>query len=438
MSYLRKSFIIIAFLSASLSACSSTQDLHFAASGIGTNVYSDDSAEQYRMNKTYFGHLCAMAEIPHGTGPENGPYCLYNEFGVSDWNTMVQAGINDIDLRCDAYLSWLDNRKRSEAPLLKQLSDTATRTQAILRFAGSTNLAIDVVAQAFGYAADSVINYNSRLLFEIDTSTVQALVLGRQNEFREGLTRIAFNNKPAVEHALRSYLRICLPFNIETEVNNVITVYQRTGGEPAMPLISAESAGASVRASRVYTMAPLTARQPINVLPRRTAPVELPRSVRADALFLIKGYTDGDVDDAQDALCVEHGPVGPKTLTGVKIFEQFMRDLPEVKQDGRITDQVEFTILLAKESNEPSCDKSRFRNIYEHKRLRRPEKLGDFIAVLNSKVTTSAPVSETAQLNDPVLRAKIAEANRQFNIDVFNGQAADHVLPALTAKLQFQ
>ena len=136
MSYLNKSFVFVTILAAFLSGCSSTEDVQFATSGIGTNVYSTDAAAQYRMNKTYFGHLCAMGEIPHGAGPEDGPYCLYNEFRESDWNTMVQAGLNDIDLRCDAYLGWLDNRKRSEAPLLQQLSDTATRTQAILRFAG--------------------------------------------------------------------------------------------------------------------------------------------------------------------------------------------------------------------------------------------------------------------------------------------------------------
>ena len=278
-------------------------------------------------------------------------------------------------------------------------------------------------------------NYNSRLLFEIDTSTVQALVLGRQRDFREGLTRIAFNNKPAVEDALRSYLRICLPFTIETEVNNVITVFQRTGGDAPTPLISAETSAASVAASRTFTMAPLTSRQPVNLVKQRA---ELPKSDRVEALFLAKGFTDDDVDAVQDALCVSRGPVGPKTRTGVLIFEEFMGDLPEVKEDGKITDQGEFTALLTSQQGPSTCDKARFRNIFEYKTLNRPEALRGFILILNSKVAAGEPVKDTAQLDDPALRAKIAEANRQFGINVFDGNAKDHVLPATAAKLQFQ
>jgi hypothetical protein len=433
MSYLRKSFVFVTFLAVSLSACSSTQDIHFAASGIGTNVYSDDSAEQYRMNKTYFGHLCAMAEIPHSMGPENGPYCLYNEFGVSDWNTMVQAGINDIDLRCDAYLSWLDNRKRSEAPLLKQLSDTATRTQAILRFAGSTNLAIDVVAQAFGYAADSVINYNSRLLFEIDTSTVQALVLGRQNEFREGLTQIAFNNKPAMEHALRSYLRICLPFNIETEVNNVITVYQRTGGEPVTPLISAESAGASVRAVR-----PFRAADPVTIIReekvRRKPPEPGPRTSK---LFINPQlFSNKDVNDAQAALCIAPGSdVGDETLTGVRIFESLLEGSPTVKVDGKITDNTELQALVHLKPGQPICDRTQHRNVYEHLKLDKAAMPG-LIKLLNKELADMPPLDEKSQLTEAV-RERIALINQRAGVKVPSDKAIKQFFPGTAAALKF-
>ena len=400
-------------------------DVRLASSGIGTALHSEETAAYFPVHRTYFGYLCATAEVPHrsGSATADSPDCLYQEFGPNDWNTVVQAGLNDLDLRCDSYLAWLDNRKRSQSPLLKQLSDTATRTQAILRFAGASNLAIDVVAQAFGYAADSVINYNSRLLFEIDTSTVQALVLGRQRDFRTELVGMMFNNKPAVEHALRSYLRICLPFTIETDINNIITVYQRTEAAPSSPLISAESSRAAIGATRR-----LTADMPVSTTIVR--PPVLP-SVRVTELFAPGSrYGDADVDQVQEAFCLSPGPVGRQTKIAVRIFETYRGNSPLVKKDGRITDKDEYALAV----KSGKCDAAQFKNIHEVEKLNTPARVKAFLNRLNEKVEGD-PVNIEAGLNDPAVRKKIAQANQHFQIETYDDIAKDQVLPALYSSL---
>jgi hypothetical protein len=422
MSYLKlhKALIAVLFL---VSGCSSMEDIRFASAGIGTDVHITGAASQYQVNKVYFGYLCGMAEVPYDQGGTEEPYCRYGEFSGIHWNTLVQAGMNDIDQRCDAYLAWLDNRKRSEGAILAQLSDTSTTTLAILRASGAASLAFDVVAQAFGFAANSVKNYNSRLLFEIETSTVQALVLNRQREFREGIQTAQFDNKPAVEHALRSYLRICLPFTIETEINNVMTVFQRTGEGPKDGLINTGTTEAAIRA-----MNPLRADDPVSDGRKRKP---LPESERAAALFVTPAnYTDRDVDLVQEALCIPPGNVGPKTRVAVRIFETVKVREPQVTKDGKITDERENALVTRR----GKCDTKLFKNIYEIENLDTPARVKVFIQTLNEKVA-GEPANENADLSDPGVRRKITEANQSFRLETYDEIAKDQVLPALYSAL---
>jgi hypothetical protein len=55
---------------------------------------------------------------------------------------------------------------------------------------------------------------------------VQTLVLRRRADYRLQLRGVRVQNKPAVVHALRSYLNICPPFTIETDINSTIAVQQ--------------------------------------------------------------------------------------------------------------------------------------------------------------------------------------------------------------------
>jgi hypothetical protein len=61
----------------------------FPSTGIGTTLSSGEAGDEFRVQKIYFGYLCTHAEIPHaGSVDGQDPDCLYDEFSVSDWNTL--------------------------------------------------------------------------------------------------------------------------------------------------------------------------------------------------------------------------------------------------------------------------------------------------------------------------------------------------------------
>ena len=94
-------------------------------------------------------------------------------------------------------------------------------------------------------------------MLEVNHSTVQQVVLTRQTKFREDLlgnqamhmSPVIIASRPAAIYALRSYLRLCMPITIETEINTTVAVFER-GGAPALmhknPMISAKSVGPTV------------------------------------------------------------------------------------------------------------------------------------------------------------------------------------------------
>jgi hypothetical protein len=83
------------------------------------------------------------------------------------------------------------------------------------------------VGIAFGLAADTFTNISSRLLLEVNHSTVQSVVLGYQADFRAKNLKVIIDNRPAAIYLLRSYLRLCMPYSIETSIKNTVTIYHR-------------------------------------------------------------------------------------------------------------------------------------------------------------------------------------------------------------------
>jgi hypothetical protein len=194
--------------------------------GIGNNLYSEDIVQTTQYQDIYLTELCRQA-LPVLSSAEG--QCLNASLGPNDWNLLVQAGLNDVDRRCDSYLAWLDDRRRTNSAVLKELGDITVASQAIMRVAGVSANPITLAGLAFGLAADTFTNVNSRLLIEVDKTTVQTLVLRRRNDYRVSLHSIRIENRPAAVHALRSYLNICTPFTIETDINATITVFQQVG-----------------------------------------------------------------------------------------------------------------------------------------------------------------------------------------------------------------
>jgi hypothetical protein len=229
-------------LAMALAGCD-TLDGRYLREGIGTNLYTAELIDGAQLQELYVGYICQQAGLAYEA---SGDALVCREAPVStNWAVFVQAGMNDIDRRCDGYLSWLDNRRRWIGPFHQQILDTQTATVAILAATlVDPTKAIAVVGAAFGFASHTFTNFNNRFLFEVEKSTVQSVVLTRQQEFRKDLP-IIINNRPAAIYALRQYLRLCMPMTIETQINTTVKLFERGGAQAlnqarAHPMIDAK------------------------------------------------------------------------------------------------------------------------------------------------------------------------------------------------------
>src|SRR5262249_17582656 len=178
------------------------------------------------LQDVYIYELCRQAGVVQvaSTSIDAVPAC-------PNWGLVTLAGLNDIDQRCDAYLAWLDDKRPSREPILSEISAIAGATAAILRTTGVGVNPITLVGIAFGLASNTFTNIRSRLLLEADHSTVQSVVLSRQQDFRSRLKPQSINNRADAIYAMRSYLRICMPMTIEMNINTTVTLVEAAGAD---------------------------------------------------------------------------------------------------------------------------------------------------------------------------------------------------------------
>ncbi|WP_155256431.1 hypothetical protein [Mesorhizobium loti] len=219
--------------------------------GVGTKLNPGNLPAQTDLQNAYVEEICQQAGL-QPTASNGVTSCGSSPYDAGTWWLFVQAGMNDIDQRCDSYLVWLDDAQRSREPVLDELSQLSTTAQTIMRSTGVGANPITIVGAAFGLASGTFTNVYSRMIITMPHSTIQAVVLSRQKEYREQLIgnstnrpQVAIVNRPAALYALRSYLRLCMPMTIETEINNTIATFERNGadGLEKDSLISAQSAG---------------------------------------------------------------------------------------------------------------------------------------------------------------------------------------------------
>jgi len=304
--------------------------------GVGTDLSRPDIAAVTRSQDIYIGYICQQAGLDVVRSGD-AVRCSDDSVGSRNWALIVQAGMNDIDQRCDAYLAWLDDRRRSRAPILNQITAISTATQSIARFSGVEGNSLSIVAEAFGIASHTFNNLNSRLILEVNHSTVQSVVVNRRNEYRIGMGATRIDNRPAAIHALRSYLNICMPFTIEMEINTTITAFQ-FGGPSALDRPPPNSPD-TVRGS----MAAVIPREQIS-RPKR------PELKRDEELAKIFDNYNPAVHDAaylrriQDSLCApqnEFGKPGPVTMGLVRIFEsayRYRQGTAPARRNGKLDD----------------------------------------------------------------------------------------------------
>jgi hypothetical protein len=252
---------IAGFALSLLTAGCNTVEERLIEQGIGTELPAVDIAESTRKLNDYLFYLCDQAGIATTAvvdGLASPVACGTN--GPVGWTPIVKAGFNDIDRRCDSYLAWLNSRRRNQAAILNQIHDTRTFTEALLFTTGVSAAPITIAGLAFGLASNTFTNYYSRLLFEVEKSTVGVVVREKRLEYRAKFNMLVTNQPDAV-HLLREYLLVCTPFYFEDLVN------QRTrdsvaGNVPA-DVNDADQIRRSVVAGSLIGSIPKTPRDPL-------------------------------------------------------------------------------------------------------------------------------------------------------------------------------
>ncbi len=375
-----------------LAGCGRIADNRKFLHGIGTDLNTSDLGEQTRILQIYFGHICAQAGLTIGNDADGIPKCNYAKFADSTayWNVFVVQGMNDVDRRCDAYLAWLDDKRRSRESKLRQITDIRTATVAIMSFTGSGTTPMDVVGLAFGLLTDTVGNYHSRLLLEMEGSTVQAVVFRERARLRSEINSIDFASKPDAYHAIRSYLNICLPHTIETEINNTITVDKRAPDSETKPLISATTR--------------FTSRSRFVPPGRATSTDE-----EAKKIFRFpKGFFRADVEDMQRRICAKpDGIVGPGTKEAIYAVEDLIYSGDVSKFDGFLNN----TELQSINGYIPSvCNYTSFNSRFELIISRNPDFKQKIVAALNILVP-SANLDVNMKIESERFRNSIITAN---------------------------
>src|SRR5258708_37650736 len=141
-------------------------DQRYVREGAGTDLYWSGLADATYLQELYIGYICQQAGLPV-VAQGDGPRCNDITFGPRDWGVFVQAGMNDIDKRCDAYLAWMDEKKRSSGPILQEIVDIHAATSAIFLATGVGAVPMGIATAAFGLASNTFTNLNHRLIFEL-------------------------------------------------------------------------------------------------------------------------------------------------------------------------------------------------------------------------------------------------------------------------------
>jgi hypothetical protein len=229
-------------LGVTMSGCGVVDDNSYSTrDGVGAKLQWSNLSEETQLLNDYVSLICQQADLVRvyrdGTIPECRP-------SGAEWAIFVQAGMNDIDRRCDGFLNYIDYLRRSRVHWLNQLTQTLAATSTVMGATGASAKSMEIVTAAFGLAANSLTNSTERLLTLAEHSTVQSVVLGEQRKFRIDVRTLGpqINNRPAAIHTLRNYLRICMPMTIEQQINSTVTIYQQGGmvaldRKDAMPLI---------------------------------------------------------------------------------------------------------------------------------------------------------------------------------------------------------
>jgi hypothetical protein len=229
--------VTLVMLAALLSGCVGVRPDPMLRTGPGVN-FDPQEVEAFRkaqddvLNQLY---LSAGLAKDNDTGIVKAP-----TDDAAEWGKVINAGMDYADQRCEAYMHALFRLNRDKNTAISQIGLVGAATAGILAAVAATAKEVAITAILFGLAASTVENYSSNLLYELEPSSVRTLVRGLQAGYKGALpVPLNYNTRPGAVAVIRGYAALCVPANIEAEVNLAIKKSQpdakRGVGETGQP-----------------------------------------------------------------------------------------------------------------------------------------------------------------------------------------------------------
>ncbi|MEN0116576.1 MAG: hypothetical protein AAGD15_07615 [Agrobacterium cavarae] len=401
--------LLLLFLTA-LNLISCTQD--YGTVGVGHELYTAQMPNDTRNISSYFSQLCAQSRLVTG----------YSSVTCSDYSEIVQSGFNDIDQRCDRYLTWIDIKRAEGAQVKSGLLSVAATAMTVLTIARTNTETLAYVAAALGLTNSLYDAYSNSLLIGLESSLIKKIVYQRRLEYRKQFSGIKYQRTPEMVFALRGYLRICTPQTISLDANTYALSVASGAKAPSIHESVKNEFDAIAEGQ-----APVTPNTQGNLHVKRN-PVTCEQ---CEGLFPKgTGFANADVKTIQSALCLkDDGKAGPGTLAAVRNYRQTVgRD-----RVGPVS-ETEYDEII-ETGCKPDDIEQGFRNYFEAVTYRGiSAKLTQLITNLN-KIQPSPELPAGATLNSPQLRTKIASMRAKFGLSTGDAQRDTYMSKDLERKV---
>jgi hypothetical protein len=139
-----------------------------------------------------------------------------------NWRPVVDGGMHYVDVRCARFMDALFWLNRARETTSHQIQYIGAATSAILSITQATKELLGIAPLGFGLADQTVNNIGQGLLYHLDPGTVAGLVARQQGTYRDAIKDAEYDNQAAALTVIQQYAALCLPVNIEGEVNRAI------------------------------------------------------------------------------------------------------------------------------------------------------------------------------------------------------------------------
>ena len=157
-----------------------------------------------------------------------------------EWKQFIRAGISYADEKCEVYIGSIFDLNRARNATTNQISLLGAATAGVLAATEAAAKEVTITAIAFGLAGSSVDNLTNSFLYDLEPSGVRSLVEGLQTLYVNQMNA-EVNDRTVAFDYIRGYACICVPANIEAEINNAVKTAKadvKPGNSESAPKVS--------------------------------------------------------------------------------------------------------------------------------------------------------------------------------------------------------